>query len=63
MTVMLYPFNSQLPSLTTMCTGGRPRSRLLGASRGDTNGFLIMGQEVRETKARHSERSGSNPSG
>lgn len=50
-------------SLTTMCTGGRPRSRLLGASKGDTKGFLIMGQEVRETKAWHSERSGWKPSG
>lgn len=52
-----------LLSLTTMCTGGRPLSRLLGASRGDTNGFLIMGQEVRQTKARHSERRGSKPTG
>lgn len=46
-----------------MYRGGRPLSSSVGAKRGDTNGFLMMGQEVGDTKAWHSDRRGAKPSG
>lgn len=49
--------------LTTKCTGGSPFRRLSGASKGDTNGFFMIGLEGIRISAGHPERSGSNPSG
>lgn len=49
--------------LTTRCTGGSPFRRLSGASRGDTNGFFIIGVQGVCKSTGHLERSGSKFSG
>lgn len=55
-----YAYNA---TLTTRCTGGSPLRRISGASKGDTNGFFIMGVQGVLISARHPERNGSKPSG
>lgn len=55
--------NADSSCLTTICTGGSPLRRLSGASRGETNGFFIIGVQGICISTRHLDRRGSKFSG